>query len=156
MALLEARASNGTKMVLIEKLDRLARDLMIQESIIADLRKQGFEIVSVLEPDLCSDDPTRKLMRQMMGAFAEYEKSMIVAKLRGARQRTRAGDGRCEGAKPYGHHSGEGAVLAKMRELRTAGVHCAGIAARLNAEGVKPRRGARWYPMSVGRILRRP
>jgi DNA invertase Pin-like site-specific DNA recombinase len=36
--------ANGVKLVLIEKLDRLARDLMVQESIIADMERQGFEI----------------------------------------------------------------------------------------------------------------
>lgn len=49
--LFEALAANGTKLVLIEKLDRLARDLMVQETIIGDLRKRGFEMVSVMEPD---------------------------------------------------------------------------------------------------------
>jgi hypothetical protein len=39
-------------MVIIEKLDRLARDLMVRETITADLRKYGFELVSVAEPDL--------------------------------------------------------------------------------------------------------
>jgi DNA invertase Pin-like site-specific DNA recombinase len=48
--LIAALHSNGTKIVLIEKLDRLARDLMIQESIIADLQKGGFTLVSVMEP----------------------------------------------------------------------------------------------------------
>lgn len=38
MALLEALVANGTKLVLIEKPDRLARDLMVQEAIIGDLR----------------------------------------------------------------------------------------------------------------------
>jgi hypothetical protein len=38
----------------------------------------------VAEPDLCSDDPSRKLIRQILGAFSEYEKTMIVLKLRGA------------------------------------------------------------------------
>src|SRR5579862_4599655 len=52
MALFEALAANGTKLVLIEKLDRLARDLMVQETIICDLRKQGFDLISVAEPDL--------------------------------------------------------------------------------------------------------
>jgi hypothetical protein len=33
-------------------LDRVARDLMVQETIIADLRKRGFELLSVMEPDL--------------------------------------------------------------------------------------------------------
>jgi hypothetical protein len=49
----------------IEKLDRLAHDLTMQETIIGDLRKLGIELVSVAEPDLCSDDPRRKLVRQI-------------------------------------------------------------------------------------------
>ena len=61
-AMLEALASNGAKTVIIEKLDRLARDLMIQESIIGDLRKRGFHLISVTEPDLCSDATTRVMM----------------------------------------------------------------------------------------------
>ena len=32
-----------------------------------------------------SDDPTRKMMRQIAGAFAEYEKARLVSKLRHAR-----------------------------------------------------------------------
>ena len=39
--------------MIIEKLDRLARDLMIQEHIIADLQRRGITLVSVAEPDLC-------------------------------------------------------------------------------------------------------
>jgi hypothetical protein len=49
--------ANGVRTVIIEKLDRLASDLMVQETIIADLRKQGFELVSVAEPDLMANDP---------------------------------------------------------------------------------------------------
>jgi DNA invertase Pin-like site-specific DNA recombinase len=41
--LMAALHGNGTKLVLIEKLDRLARDLMIQESIVADLQSNQFE-----------------------------------------------------------------------------------------------------------------
>src|SRR5689334_6474550 len=73
LELMEALASNGTKLVLIEKLDRLARDLMVQETIIADLRKRGFDIVSVTEPDLLQNDPHRVMMRQIFGAVAQYE-----------------------------------------------------------------------------------
>jgi hypothetical protein len=53
------------------------------------------------------DDPSRKLMRQIFGAIAKYEKTMIVLKLRGARVRMRARISRCEGAKPYGELPGE-------------------------------------------------
>ena len=49
LEMMQALHGNGVKLVLIEKLDRLARDLMIQETIIGDLRKYGFELVSVAE-----------------------------------------------------------------------------------------------------------
>jgi hypothetical protein len=45
------------------------------------------------EPDLCIDDPSRKLLRQIFGSIAEYEKTMLVLKLRGARQRKRKATG---------------------------------------------------------------
>jgi len=152
--LLIALHSNGTQMVLVEKLDRLARDLMIQESIIADMKRNGFEIVSVTEPDMCSDDPSRVLIRQILGAFAQYERAMIVQKLRGARQRIRAKVGRCEGRKPYGTRPGENDVIARIRELRQQGTAVDKIAAALNSEGKKPRAGQRWYATSVYRVLK--
>src|SRR5580704_5784099 len=91
--MMAALLSNGTRTVLVERLDRVARDLMVQESIIADFQRKGLYVVSVNEPNLCSDDPSRVLMRQMMGAFFQYEKSSLVAKLRGARVRMRASRG---------------------------------------------------------------
>ena len=153
-ALVEALLGDGVRLVLIERLDRLARDLMIQESILGDFKRKGFELVSVTEPDLLSDEPMRALMRQMLGAFAEYERKMIVAKLRGARQRKKAAVGRCEGRKPYGHYPGETAVLERMHSLRTSGVAYDKIAETLNAEGLKPRAGEHWYAGVVHRMLK--
>ena len=46
------RNGNGTALVLIERLDRLARDLMVQETIIRDLQRHGLRLISVAEPDL--------------------------------------------------------------------------------------------------------
>ncbi len=147
--------SNGTRMVLVERLDRCARDLMVQESIIADFKRKGLEIVSVNEPDLCGDDPSRILMRQMLGAFFQYEKTLLVAKLKGSRVRMKAATGRCEGRKPYGHKPGEAAVVERILALRAAGTAMDTIAEKLNAEGVKPRSGAQWYGATVRNILRR-
>ena len=147
--------TNGVKTIVIEKLDRLARDLMVQEHIVADLQRRGITLVSVAEPDLCSNDPTRKLLRQVMGAIAEYDKSMIVLKLRGARQRVRARGGRCEGAKPYGARPGEAEILATIQTLRAAGESLPAIAAALNAQGRRPRRGSQWHPFAVSRIANR-
>jgi DNA invertase Pin-like site-specific DNA recombinase len=144
---------DGVRLVLVEALQRLARDLMVQESILHDMTRHGFELVSVQEPDLCSDDPSRKLMRHIMGAFSEYEKSMIVLKLRGARERMKGKTGTCEGRKPYGFYDGEEAVIERMKALRAAGLGFDRIAEQLNAEGLKTRTAARWHGLVVNRIL---
>jgi DNA invertase Pin-like site-specific DNA recombinase len=143
-------------LVLIEKLDRLARDLMIQESILADMRRNGFELISVAEPDLCSDDPTRVLLRQMMGAFAEYERKVIVQKLRGARQRAKAArPGYREGRKPFGFRPGEAETVERITELRSQGYTLAKITEILHAENRKPRAGERWFEKQIARVLQR-
>jgi len=153
-ALMVELHSNGVKTILIEKLDRLARDLMIQEAALADLRKHGFTLLSTMEPDLCSSDPTRVLVRHFMGAVAQYEKSQLVIKLRGARARMKASTGHCEGRKAYGHYEGEQAALERMKALyKEARLPYAKIAAQLNVEGLKPRTGQQWYPGGVRRIL---
>lgn len=156
LELMTALHSNGVKLVLIEKLDRLARDLMVQETIIGDLRKNGFDLISVAEPDLCTDDPTRKLMRQIFGAIAEYEKTMIVLKLRGARIRQKAKTGTCEGRKRFGHYVGEAVALSRMEALRAEGLGFDRIAATLNQEGVPTRTGKPWHGVVCNRILSKP
>ena len=152
-ALLGAVDSRNVPVVLIEKLDRLARDLMIQETILRDLQRRGVTLVSTMEPDLCSDDPSRKLVRQVMGAIAEYERVMIVAKLAGARQRMRTRTGSCEGRKPYGERKGERRTIDRILSLRSAGTAMDTIADTLNSEGLKPRSGQRWYGSSVRNVL---
>lgn len=152
-ALIQALHGNGVRLVLVERLDRLARDLMVQESILHDLTRNGFQLVSVTEPDLCNNEPSRKLMRQIMGAFAEYEKQMIVLKLSGARARIRAKEGHCEGRKPYGYRDGENVILERLKRLRMDGLAYDKIADQLNIEGLSPRSGSRWYPGVVRRVL---
>lgn len=154
LEMLEALAANGIKLVLIEKLDRLARDLMVQETIISDLRKRGFELVSATEPDLLQNDPARTLMRQIFGAIAQYEKAMIVAKLRGSRERARLRKGRCEGRKPYGTSEDERRIIIRMQELRQEGLGFDRIAAALDQEGHKPRSGKQWHGLVVNRIMK--
>jgi hypothetical protein len=79
---------HGVETVIIERLDRLACDLMVQEVVISDFLKPGFALISATEgPNLLSEGPARKLIRQMFGALAEYGKSMLVMKLRAARER---------------------------------------------------------------------
>lgn len=104
------------KTVIIERIDRLARDLMIQETILDDLKKNGVSVISVTDGDLLKDDPTRKLVRQMLGAIAEYDKTMVVQKLRVARERKRVLNGKCEGRKSYNESNPE--LVKEIKRLR--------------------------------------
>jgi DNA invertase Pin-like site-specific DNA recombinase len=152
--MLTALHSNGVRLILVERLDRLARDLIVQESTVAELRKHGFDLISVNEPDAMDEDPNRVMVRQFLGAISQCEKANIVLKLRAARQRIKAKTGRCEGRKPYGTKAGEQAIVGRMKELRAAGTSFDRIAATLNGEGVPTRTpGKKWHGFAVNQIL---
>ena len=119
------------------------------------MQERGITLISVTETDLGSTDPTRIMFRQILGAIHQYEKSMIVLKLRGARQRMKARTGRCEGRKPFGSRPGEDLVLNRMRELRESGLGFDRIADALNTEGFLPRAGKRWHGNVINRLLTR-
>ena len=105
-------------------------------------------------------DPTRILIRQVLGAVAQFEKSVIVLKLRAARERIRRREGRCEGRKPFGWRPNEIAGLDRIHELRRkppgrARMSYAAIAERLNEEGVPTRQGGQWRASAVYAVLNR-
>jgi len=109
---------HGITTVICEKLDRIARSLMVQEKIIGDFQSKGFNLISTTEgEDLCSDDPTRKLLRTFMGAIAEFDKSMLVAKLKASRDRMRAKTGRCEGRHGYSDTDEGKALIRHIKAL---------------------------------------
>ena len=58
-------------------------------------------IIPASAPDFFIEDmATAVLVRQVMGAMAQFEKASSVAKLAAARKRKREPEGRCEGRKP--------------------------------------------------------
>ena len=46
-ALIHRIAGNGVRMILIEQPDRLARDLVVSEMLLAEFRKMGVAVVEV-------------------------------------------------------------------------------------------------------------
>jgi DNA invertase Pin-like site-specific DNA recombinase len=99
-ALLDRFESNGVRTVIVEDASRFARELVTQELGIIALIRRGVCVLTANGDDLTdSGDPSRKMMRQIAGSFAEYEKARLVAKLRVARERKRTASGKCEGRK---------------------------------------------------------
>jgi len=89
---------------------------------------------------------------------SEFEKRVIVLKLRAARERKRARGERVEGVKPYGHFPAERAIVTRMKQLRRKPakgrrLSLAALAAQLNAEGHRNRAGREWSPQMVHHVL---
>ena len=100
--LLDRIEGNGVRTVIVEDASRFARELMTQELGILALIRRNVRVLTANGDDLTdSSDPSRKMMRQIAGAFHEYEKARLVAKLRVARERKRAATGKCEGRKRW-------------------------------------------------------
>lgn len=153
-ALLDRIEGNGVRVVLVEDASRFARELMAQELGITVLIQRGVRLLTTSGDDLtASDDPSRKMMRQIAGAFAEYEKARLVAKLKVARERKRKETGHCEGRR--GHNELRPVVVAEAKRLRRASpktgerLSYREISARLAAAGHLNERGVPYNPKSV-------
>lgn len=142
--------------IVVERMDRLARDLMVQELLLSECRKRGIKVYAADQGliDVANDagNPTQTLVRQIMGAIAQWEKSVIVMKLRGARERKKRETGRCEGPLPYGATQAEQEVLDFIRRGLQDGRPYSHIAASLNLSGLKTRTGKPWSKARVAHV----
>jgi len=147
------------KLVIVESSDRLARDMIVAEVIVREFQKIGVRVVSASGGvDLTEGDdsnPTAKLIRQILAAVAEFDRCVIVLKLRGARQRIKSRNGKCEGRKAFGEREGEAPILEAMRACQARGDKPQQIAAYLNSEHLSTRSGARWRSTTINKILAR-
>jgi DNA invertase Pin-like site-specific DNA recombinase len=159
-----ARLEVGEADVLVvARVDRLARDLVLQETILERLRQGGFDVQSVAEPDLTGDDPTRVLIRQVLGAIAQYERGVIRARMMAGKAVKRARGGYTGGRPPYGQRAEQGRLVAdeaeassvrRIHDLRDEGLSLRQIASVLDREGFRPK-GKSWHPATVARLIER-
>jgi hypothetical protein len=84
-------------------------------------------------------------MRQIAGSFHQHQKTRLVTKLRGARERIRETQGKCEGRKSYAERDPELVLAAKRSRRRSPKEHRRSlreIARELAATGYTNKRGA--------------
>ena len=157
---------NGTKTIIVESLDRLAREYRVQEEILMYLARRGINLFSANTGENVTQavlsDPMKKAIIQMQGIFAELDKSLIVKKLKLSREKVKKEKGKCEGAKHYGEDSKEEKEIIKrityMRRLSrgaTKRMSFDKIANKLNEEGIQTKRGKLWTSMGVKNIVDR-
>lgn len=152
--------------VLIFKLDRLARDLYIQEHLLRKLQDMNRALISIKEPDICNNDPIRKAFRQFMGIVSELEKAFITMRLSGGRI-NKARKGQYAGGCPAMGYKAVDKQLTVDTEAtdviqmifflrQEMGYSLRETADYLNSTNVPTARGGKWYAGTVKYILDNP
>jgi len=151
--------------VLIYKLDRLARDLYIQEHLIKKLEQLNKRLISTKEPDLDSSDPMRKAFRQFMGIVAELEKAFITMRLSGGRINKARKGGYAGGSVALGYRARnkeltidrtQAEVVKTIFKLKLKRKGLREIARQLNEKKIPTARGGKWYAATIKYILKNP
>lgn len=149
-------------------LDRLARELVVQETILGQVWNLGGALHATLRGEILADDPDdpmRTFIRQVLGGVAQLDRAMVAKRMRNGRKAKAAAGGYAGyGSPAFGQRSvdgelvtdeGQAATIARMRELRDAGKSYRDIAGQLNSEGLTSKRGGTWHAQTVSRVLGR-
>jgi site-specific DNA recombinase len=151
--------------------DRLARSYAYQVLILDELARFGVTVAFTDAPGLDQDDPQARLLTQVQGVIAEYERAKIGERYRrGKLFRARAGEVITWKA-PYGYRrvprgpegpahleifEPEAAIVRRIFTERAAGTTIRQICRQLNADAVPTPTGSRsvWGTSTLDRLLR--
>lgn len=152
--------------ILAPNLDRLARELTVQEAVLSYVWALGARAFTAdhgehLEDD--ASDPMRTAMRQMRGVFHQLDRGLIIKRLTEGRAAKGDKGGYAYGAPRFGQRTEDGELTADERENAIAEqmekwrdeeqLSIRAICARANAEGLLSKRGGKWHPTTVARLL---
>lgn len=107
--------------LVVTKLDRLARSVVHLGQIVADLEQRGVGL-HVLNLNLDTNTATGKLMLNVVGAVAQFEREMMLERQREGIAKAKA-EGKYKGRKPTARSR-----AAEIRELAESGLSRAKIA----------------------------
>ena len=151
---------NDVSVILCENASRFARDVIVQELGYRELKKLNLQLIPVDAPDyFTGDSPSLNMIRQILGAVSEFEKSNLVSKLRGARERIKLRDGKCEGRKNLEEILSKGAFATMMKiikRLREQNKSYASIALMLADKGYsQPSTGNPYNRSQIMRLIKK-
>jgi DNA invertase Pin-like site-specific DNA recombinase len=145
-------ASNGVRTIIVETASRFARDLIVAETGFRRLCEAGITLIAADAPNSFLDDtPTSVFIRQVLAAVQQLDRTMTVAKLRGARQRKKATGVKVDGRKSYAEKVP--ATVARAKALRASGMTLKQVTQQLTIEGFRTATGSPYQMTAVGRMI---
>ncbi len=162
--LLTLAQAGSLKRLIVDRLDRLGRKLVVIEALYEGFTDAGVEVLCVNHA--LANDPSGSMVRHIMSAVAEYQRSEWLARMKTCRRVSVAKRGTYGGGGiPYGYLSaGDGRLVIdpstadlvrRCFALKAAGLSLHGIAAALDGEGFRTKKGTRLHPQQISRILAR-
>ncbi len=160
-ALRRLRIGDATALVVV-KLDRLSRSTRDVLDLADGSGREGWSLHSISEK-LDTSTASGRFVLTIMAALAQMEREQIGERTSAAMSHMKAQRLRV-GSVPFGFDlDGDGrtlrpnavelATIDKMRAMRQTGTTLREIAARLNADGVRPKRAARWSPETIRALI---
>ena len=147
--------------IIVFRLDRLTRSLLNLAELIELFKKDNTQLYSVME-NIDASTPIGRFTIKLLGALAELEVDVLG-------QRTKVG---MEEARKKGVHLGraplgkkrnnkgklvqdhqEQAVIQRILQLRALNLSLRKIAQTLQQEGYQTKRGGKWHPQTIKKIL---
>ena len=152
-AMLDRVDGNGVRTIFVESADRFARKMLTAEVGILALIERGVTLYTATGENLTNtDDEMKVAFRQIAMAFAQLEKTRLVKKLAGSRDRKSAVAGfRIEGR--AGHVRGDLPLVRLTKALRNQGKTLAEIGAALAEQGHRTKAGGIFQPAQVKRLV---
>lgn len=123
-------------MILTVKIDRIARSMSNFYTVLQDLERFGVKFHCVDQPEVSTDSAMGKLLMNILGAMAEFERELIRERTKAGLERTRA-QGTVLGRKPVVID------MVRVHELRAQGWGIRRIAKELKVAPDTLRRGLR-------------
>jgi DNA invertase Pin-like site-specific DNA recombinase len=148
-ALCAVEAAPG-RVLVVAKLDRLARSLTDYAALVERARKRGWQLLALDSPETLT--PQGKALQGMVAIFAQLERDLIGQRTREALAAARA-RGVVLGRPVLVDDQVAADILALHRGRRK--LSATAIAAQLNIEGIPGPAGGVWHPGAVARVLHR-
>lgn len=154
-AMLNRIAGNGVRTIVVESPDRFARDLAVQLAGHDHLKRLGVALIPATAPDFFLEDtPTAVLVRQVLGAIAQFDKATTIAKLKAARDRKIAAGKKCGGRKSYAERNPSMVALARqLRGTNGRPVSLLKVSASLAAAGYVTPKGKHYSASAIASML---
>ncbi len=164
---LDLARAGAFDVLLVYRIDRLSRSIVGLMTVVEQLEQAGVALKSATEP-IDTQGPVGRMLLQLLGIFAEFERSMLIDRITAGFERKAARGEWLGGRGPYGYDLDKNtktlvvnhdeaavvqAVFAKYVTERHGGI---AIANWLSDTGRRTKYGGLWSGQTVLRVLRNP